>query len=112
MICRLRRDLGGCKTTRSVTHTIADIGVTYISTILKLQDVDDEECLLYHVCQASRHVSSLSDTGGVVEILNKMLIKVTSLYLLENHDVDPKSVLHAGNWGRSWQRCESKYKIC
>ena len=106
---RITRDTRECGARTSVQHTIAEVGVTYISTLLDLGHLDDDTCLQCHVCRAARHVSGLRDHGGLVERLNQLLVRAMSLYLLETKGMDPEKIVKAGNSGRLWQQCDEIY---
>ena len=92
---------------------MAEAGVTYIKAVLDLsvtQEDEDEECVEQKVCMTARHVAGLSDKDGLVENLNKILIKAMALHLMEGRHILPDIIISAGNWGRAWQDCHQKYK--
>ena len=68
---RLRRDAAQCELRLGPEAAVAEVGVTYVSTLLALAAAEDA-CLQLHVCHAARHVASLPDLGGVVARLNKV----------------------------------------
>ena len=135
---RLRRDAAQCEPRLGPEAAVAEVGVTYVSTLLALAGAEDA-CLQLHVCHAARHVASLPDLGGVVARLNKVaknmeyrylhmyyiytaylhstlstistqvLVSATALHLLHSRGVEPGSVVRAGDWGRAWQNCRDKY---
>ena len=133
---RLRRDAAECEPRLGPEAAVAEVGVTYVSTLLALAGAEDA-CLQLHVCHAARHVASLPDLGGVVARLNKVaknmdictciisilyiyilhylqylhqvLVSATALHLLHSRGVEPGSVVQAGDWGRAWQNCRDKY---
>ena len=74
------------------------------------EEEEDAQCVEQKVCLTARKVSGLSDQGGLVESLNKILIKTLALHLLETRDINPRYILAAGDWGRAWQNCHQKYK--
>ena len=93
-------------------EVLAEVGVAYLNTLLDLEEEEEEEtqCVEQRVCLTARKVSGLSDQGGLVESLNKILIKTLALHLLETRDIQPRYILAAGDWGRAWQDCRQKYK--
>ena len=122
---RLRRDSAQCEVRVGPEAAVAEVGVTYVSTLLALAGAEDA-CLQLHVCHAARHVAGLPDLGGVVARLNQVaaisrhiythiynphqvLVSATALHLLHTRGVEPGSVVRAGDWGRAWQTCGDKY---
>ena len=119
-ITRVRRDLGQCLPRARMEEVLAEVGVSYLNTLLdleneqekekELEEKEEDQCVEQRVCLTARKVSGLTDKGGLVENLNKILIKTLGLYLLETRDINPGNILAAGDWGRAWQNCHHKYK--
>ena len=109
----MKRDLTQCQPRAKMEEVLAEVGVAYLNTLLDLEEEEKEEetqCVEQRVCLTARKVSGLSDQGGLVESLNKILIKTLALHLLETRDINPHHILAAGDWGRAWQNCQQKYK--
>ena len=110
----MKRDLTQCQPRAKMEEVLAEVGVAYLNTLLDLEEEEEEEeetqCVEQRVCLTARKVSGLSDQGGLVESLNKILIKTLALHLLETRDINPHYILAAGDWGRAWQNCQQKYK--
>ena len=90
LMFRLRRDAAECEPRLGPEAAVAEVGVTYVSTLLALAGAEDA-CLQLHVCHAARHVASLPDLGGVVARLNKVarnmdictcIISILYIYIL------------------------------
>ena len=81
-----------------------------MAAFLEIEKLEDDTCIQRHVCFTARHVASLTDHGGLVEKLNKLIIRATSLHLLETRGYDPNQVLEAGDLGRAWQDCQARYQ--
>ena len=122
-VTRVRRDLGQCQPRARMEEVLAEVGVSYLNTLLDLENEQElelegkglelekeDQCVEQKVCLTARKVSGLSDQGGLVENLNKILIKTLALHLLETRDINPRYILAAGDWGRAWQNCHQKYK--
>ena len=117
---RVRRDLAQCQPRARIEEVLAEVGVSYLNTLLDLEEQEDEKeeekeedvdhCVEQKVCLTARKVSGLSDPGGLVENLNKILIKSLALHLMETRDINPRYILAAGDWGRTWQNCHQKYQ--
>ena len=127
---RVRRDLAQCQPRARIEEVLAEVGVSYLNTLLDLEEQEDgkeeemeeeeevleqkeedvDHCVEQKVCLTARKVSGLSDPGGLVENLNKILIKSLALHLMETRDINPRYILAAGDWGRTWQNCHQKYQ--
>ena len=90
LMFRLRRDSSQCEPRLGPEAAVAEVGVTYVSTLLALAGAEDA-CLQLHVCHAARHVASLPDLGGVMARLNKVarnmdictcIISILNTYIL------------------------------
>lgn len=110
MINRLKRDASECQQRKSIHHILAEIGVSYLAAFLEMEKLEDDMCIQKHICTTARHVASLTDPGGLVEKLNKLIIRATSLHILETRGYDPNLVIEAGDWGRAWQNCQTRYR--
>ena len=99
-----------CSSRSGVHQTLAEIGISYISTLLELDHFEDATCMLHNICRTARHVSGLRDQGGLVERLNQLLIRAMSLYMLETKDMNPDTIVQAGNNGRLWRHCDKIYR--
>ena len=117
----MKRETTECVPRARPEEVLAETGVSYLRTFLDIsvmnQDVEEEEnidqeleCMEQKLCLTARHVAGLSDPDGVVDNLNKILIKALALHLMETEHIQPQFIIEAGNWGRAWQNCNQKYK--
>ena len=111
----MRRSLSDCRSRDRPLELLAEAGVSYIKAVLDLvtdeeEEKEDEECVEQEVCMTARHVAGLSDKDGLVDNLNKILIKALALYLMEARHILPDRIISAGDWGRAWQDCHQRYK--
>ena len=114
LLHRVRRGLSECQPRRRPEEVVAEAGVSYIETLLDLtvtQQEEGDDCVKQKVCHTARHVAGLTDQVGLVDSLNKILIKATALHLMETKHMEPRHIIAAGDWGRAWQDCHQKY-IC
>ena len=111
----MRRALSDCQSRDRPLELLAEAGVSYIKTVLDLardekEEEEEEECVEQEVCVTARHVAGLSDKDGLVDNLNKILIKALALHLMEARHILPDRIISAGDWGRAWQDCHQRYK--
>ena len=112
----MKRETAECEPRSRPEEVLAETGVSYLRTFLDISvmDQDDEEeeneeCLEQKLCLTARHVAGLSDPDGVVDNLNKILIKALALHLMETEHIQPQYIIDAGDWGRAWQDCHQRY---